>query len=622
MKLDNLPSIDPNEEPRPRNAEDAAPQTAAPAPSAPAQQAAPVTPAGTHGAAGQPSIHPAQAAPSSAPKSKSRVKYIAAAICLLAAIGAGTALAAAFAEKQPEPAAEPEVIAPETVQATVKADGVLIEGPVLDRDDVITSVAPADELTGAHAGKYYRAVVNGKTVYVEKSAVRTSEETAPEEWTGYAAEGAIIFANPDFTGDDILTLQLNEEVTVLDAFGDLLFVRNADGFEGYMPADMVLREPAPEPEPEPDVTYTYTEPDYSYSGGQTWTPPSGGGSSSGGGSTSGSGGGGSTGGGDAGGSSSGGGSTQGDGDDMAMPVAFIPSTNMFLPGVEMAYADEPSADTSSSAAATAADGVTATVLADGTKTYLGILNRGDEVTVKVDDLLGPAQAQNEAASSSDAAAANGQGSSEEGATSENADEEGAESSTATESGNGPRGASDEETRVDAAEAEDLCTVIVNDAEITLPEKLLRFTDDAPFEAWTGFAMKDAVLYADWKLESSAHELAVNDQVAVIDAIGNTLVVEREDGIFYIDAAFVSREEVEVEPEPEPEPAAEAPVVNHTDNSWSGGGSTWTPPSAGGGSGGGQTSTPAPEPDNPSGSGGGNGGTTTPSDEQDWTPPQL
>ncbi len=606
MKLDNLPSIDPNETPRPDGAKAPSAQTPAPRQQAFAHAQPAERPIGENAV-------PATQASFIRPKrAKNRAKCIATAICLLAVIGAGTAFAAVLAGKQPEPAPEPEAIAPKTAQATVKADNVLVEGPTLNRGDVITSVVPASELTGAHAGKYYRATVDGKVVYIDKASVRTSEEAAPEEWTGYAAEGAIIFANPDFTGDDILTLQLNEEVTVLDSFGDLLFVRNADGFEGYMPVDKVLREPAPEPEPEPEAepTYVYTEPGYSGGGGQTWTPPSngGGGSSSGGGGSAGGG----NGGGDTGGSSSGGGSTQGDGDDMAMPASFTLSTKMLLLGAEVAYADESSASASSSSAATE-DGVTATVLADNTKTHLGILNRGDVVTVKVDELFGPAQPAPSSMEEGNAGAASSSGASAPG--SESA------SSAVSESESGPRGASDEETRVNAEKAEDLCTVVLNGAEITLPEKLLRFDDDAPFETWTGFAMKDAVLYADWELTASVHELTVNDQISVIDAIDDTLVVEREDGVFYIDAKLVSREEMEVEPEPEPEPeaATEAPADNYTGSSWSGGGSTWTPPSAGGG-GGGQTGTPAPEPSNPGG--GESGSTTPPSDEQDWTPPQL
>lgn len=606
MKLDNLPSIDPNETPRPDGAKAPSAQTPAPRQQAFAHAQPAERPIGENAV-------PATQASFIRPKrAKNRAKCIATAICLLAVIGAGTAFAAVLAGKQPEPAPEPEAIAPKTAQATVKADNVLVEGPTLNRGDVITSVVPASELTGAHAGKYYRATVDGKVVYIDKASVRTSEEAAPEEWTGYAAEGAIIFANPDFTGDDILTLQLNEEVTVLDSFGDLLFVRNADGFEGYMPVDKVLREPAPEPEPEPEAepTYVYTEPGYSGGGGQTWTPPSngGGGSSSGGGGSASGG----NGGGDTGGSSSGGGSTQGDGDDMAMPASFTLSTKMLLLGAEVAYADESSASASSSSAATE-DGVTATVLADNTKTHLGILNRGDVVTVKVDELFGPVQPAPSSMEEGNAGAASSSGASAPGSESASSAVSGSES--------GPRGASDEETRVNAEKAEDLCTVVLNGAEITLPEKLLRFDDDAPFETWTGFAMKDAVLYADWELTASVHELTVNDQISVIDAIDDTLVVEREDGVFYIDAKLVSREEMEVEPEPEPEPeaATEAPADNYTGSSWSGGGSTWTPPSAGGG-GGGQTGTPAPEPSNPGG--GESGSTTPPSDEQDWTPPQL
>ncbi|WP_165171914.1 hypothetical protein [Adlercreutzia sp. ZJ242] len=530
----------------------------------------------------------------------SRAKFVIAGVCALVLVGAGVAVAATSlgqggAPQAPSEQPADEQLAKATERAFVKADGVLIPSGVAKRGDVLENVAPAADLSEKRADAYYRAEYDGKTVYVAKSAVRTSAEEAPEQWTGYATADAIIYARPDFTGDDILTLQLNEEVTVLDAFGDLLFVRNADGFEGYVPADKIMREPIEE---EPAA-------DYSSGGGSTsyQAPSSSGGGNSGGGSgNSGgssssapspapapSGGSGSSGGGT--------GATQGDGDEMAMPVGYVPPADPFLWGVGVAYADEPS----SSQAEQAGEGLTAVVLMDDVQLYAGILDRGDEVTVKVDDLFGFSEegAQDAPDASSDGEAASGTASDAQEAQ--------------------PQGSGEEAELQGDASAEDLCTVVINDQEVTLPEKLLRLESAAAYEPWEGYALEGALLYADYGLTGDARELEVNEALNVVDSIGTTLVVDVDGTAFYIDEVHVGKEPVEVVEEPPAEEPAPAPVYSAPANT--GGGSA-----SGGGSS--SSSTPAPAP---SGSGGGaasgsdagqSGGSAGSDDSAEWTAPKL
>lgn len=532
-----------------------------------------------------------------------------AAVCAVVLVGGGATVAAAMGLLPIKAHTEPEIQqmepAPLMVPAMVKADNVLIPGPALTRGSQLINVVEADELSGQHAGKYYRAVANGKTVYVEKRYVRLASEAAPEQWTGYAAEDAIIYKKPDFSGTDILTLHPNEEVLVVDEFENLLFVRNADGFEGYMPADKVLKEKAPEEEEGAD--------DSTASGGSQGSSGSGssGGSSSGGyyngGSTGGSGSssgssGGSTGGSGSGGSSSSGsgGSTGGDsgsgsgssgtggsagesggsgsgsadGDEITMPSAFTLRPDPFLLGVRVAYADEPKGEEVTTLSSeqpsagnegaigddaangdepvsnTADEGESATVLIDGVKSYIGILNRGDIVQVKMPQMDAADNgegAEGDAPVSSEGelndvaetgAEDDGKGDIESSAESPVADSD----ERADENLAGPQGSSDEKEAVSSKEA--MCTVVINDQETQLPIALLRLEGEAPYKSWTGYAAEGIALYADYQLQESVElEVQEDTEIQVIDLIGKVLVVSMGDKTLYAEASAVSREPI-------------------------------------------------------------------------------
>ena len=483
------------------------------------------------------------------------VKIAVAAACALALVGAGVAIAVAGGQLA---VPEKKAPTPTTLQATVKADGVLVVGPTMQRGDTLTNVVDATELTGAYAGGYYRAMFNGQTVYIAKDAVRTSEETAPEQWTGYATADAIIYAKPDFSGDNILTLQFNEEVTVLDSFADKLFVRNADGFEGYMPADKISRERNPEPQRvAPTTSSSSSSAKKPSSGSSSSKAPSPSGSSNSGSSGSNSSGGNSDGGSSNGSTSGGAGGESVDGGeinigDLGLASPSAASMGLRLLSVEKAYADEPkqgeqttNADSAEGEAA-AKEGITATVLVDGTQTYLTLLNRGDAVTVKVDGQFGFTDRTLQ--EGAELPVFEGDQNSEDEAASENVNEGAApEQASAEDNGELTQDISDEERDLAASEApsEDLCTVILNDQEAMLPESLLTLETETPYAAWDGFATEGATLYANYQLTAGAMALEVNAPVKIIDAIGSTLVVQTENGIFYLAENHASKEQVEV-----------------------------------------------------------------------------
>lgn len=625
MRIKDLPTIDVEEEER--RAEERLLAASRPAASLgeDAQRMGGVAAGADAPASEERPLHAPQVDDVASARRSGRARYIAAAVCAVALVGAGAAYALTSGGilKTEEP--EAPVAAPTTVRATVKVDNVLVPHKELARGDVLENVQEAEELTGAYAGSYWRAELNGATVYVEKSRVRTSDQAAFEEWVGYATADAIIYAKPDFSGDDIRTLVLNEEVAVLDEIGDVLFVRNVDGYEGYMPADKVMREKAEETEPEDVSSYSYNygySNDYSYGGG-SWSGGSGSSGDSGG----------------SGGSSSDsaapapstGGSTSGDGDEMTLPTSLVPSAGKFLLGVEYAYADEVAgegaasaegAETSADQDLIAAQGVTAVVLLDGTQTYLGILNRGDEVTVKVDDLFdfpeSAAQLAGDGTASGAEAADDASGGASGAAVEEGADD----AADASEAG-----VSQEE--LDAAAAagedvsagsEDMCTVLINDQEVLLPERILRLEDAAAYEPWTGYAAEGATLFSDYALSTGAIELGLNQELTIVDEAGSVLVVERDGAFYCIDAAFMAKEPFE-----EPEPGEEASEDSADQGgsysyyepqysySYSGGGSgsSSNDSSSTGGSDGGAS---APAPDT-------GGSTAAPSEEEVWTPTQ-
>lgn len=597
---------------------------------------------------GMPPAPPSIVAPPARRRRRSAVVAVAACVLVLAGAGVAAASLLSGREEIPVPAAVPVTEAEaETVRATVKVDGLLVPGPVLQRGDELTNVVAADDLSGAYADAYYKAVYGGEVVYVEKSLVRTSDEAAPEQWVGYAAADAIIFAKSDLSGEDILTLSLNEEVTVLDAFGDLLFVRNADGFEGYVPADKIMREKVSEAEAEQGYTASPSG-SSGYAGGSSGSGSGsagggagsgsggsadggGSGSGSGGGSNSGSGGsadGGSSSGGSGSGSdgsgSSGGGTppTSGDGDEMVLPTNFMEGFDPFLLGVGVAYADEPAdavvADAAVAHATDAADAagsadvaggvpesdVTAVVLASDVQTYEGMFNRGDEVVVKLGagtaadgaDVAGGSAGASDGVSGGDVPS---------DASASAADDADGGASPAAEAGgpSGETGIWDDAPELSAEEkaekgaevdAEPTCTVLLNGREVSLPAKLLRLETDGPYQPWSGFALEGACLFEDYQLTRQSVQLAPGDELAVIDAAGSVLVVERDGVLFYIDESLVG-----AEPAGESEPAdvADAPVDSQGSS---------PAPSSGSGSGGGWSSSSGGASGSGSGSGAGSG----------------
>ena len=64
--------------------------------------------------------------------------------------------------------------------------------------------------------------------------------------TGYARPGSSVYASALMTGDPLRTLEANEQVRVLDSYGDYAFVQLADGMQGYAALEAVGSEPIEE----------------------------------------------------------------------------------------------------------------------------------------------------------------------------------------------------------------------------------------------------------------------------------------------------------------------------------------------------------------------------------------
>lgn len=516
---------------------------------------------------------------------------------LVIALGAGAAFAF-FGKQEPAAPVKEEV---KTVNATVKADKVYLVSAEAARGAVLTDVQPATELTGDYVGKFYRATYQGVTVYVEKRWVRMSTEKAPESWTGYAAENAVVYGRASLSGDPATTVPVNQEITVLDSFAGLLFVRTADGVEGYMAESGVSREKTELPEEVQEYT-TYSYSDYSYSDD--------GGSSSG--------------------SSSSGSSsesapspapappapspstpsTSGDGDEITMPTAAVSNWAKGLV-LDVAWADE--------APSQGADAKKAMVLCDQTPLYAYAFNRGDFVTVKVDSLYEEALAHPVEAVS----AANGAGNVAAANTSQ------PEASGAQK----PRGASDDDDKISKtsnantatsntansspaapkSEKKQQLTIVVNGQNCAIDREVLQLESDTRFDRCEGFAKDGAVLYSDYKLEHSSRDLERNDALVAIDVIGATYVIQDGDTIAYLDMGFFSREKIE---DPDADDGEEgedsnwtAPSYSYTPSSGSGSSSSESSSSSGSSSG-----SPAPAPSTPA--------PNTSSDSAEWTKPTL
>lgn len=435
------------------------------------------------------------------------VKIAVAATCAVVIAGAGMAFAVTHNQQTSTSvnSSTPVVVEdsePETVQATLKANYAK-ESVVLQRGALLTNVSEASELTGVFAGKYYKGTIDGKTVYVAKSDVRLSTEKTPDEWTGYALVDATVYKNSNLTGDDFVALNLNDELTVLDSFDNLCYVRTSDGYEGFVAADKLSKEQSIENAYEATVTSegdalasdattdtttsdgstyssAYNNSYYSgttYSGGTTYTTPSTTGSSdtaTGGTSsdtptdTSGSGEvvspGDTSDTGDTGGTGDTSGDTSGNGSWFGIPYA---------------YGDEVSSELS------------ATVLKSDVKTYECLLSADQSFEVESEGLR--------------------------------------------------RATS--------------CSVAFDGGTVALAKNILTFEDDASYDEWTGYAMAGAVLYNDCQLIIPVRTLVVNEPLSVVNETDFSLVVKLDNNLYCVAKDSVSKEEISQPVEGEPEGAS-------------------------------------------------------------------
>lgn len=160
-------------------------------------------------------------------------KALIAALIVLVVAGGGTAAALKTgvisfdSAKQSEDAAAPATAVADAPKkmVTSKVDGALVYYKMATRGTAI-------EVTGED-GAYYAGTVDGVNVLVEKKWVRLASAAQPTAWKGYSNDMAPLFKTAYLMGDPVATLPLNTEVEVLDGQDDWLFVKTADGAEGY-----------------------------------------------------------------------------------------------------------------------------------------------------------------------------------------------------------------------------------------------------------------------------------------------------------------------------------------------------------------------------------------------------
>lgn len=135
-----------------------------------------------------------------------------------------------------------------------------VEYSKLNRDDEITIIDEDDD--------FYYFDNSGLTLAIDKNYVRTENESAFEEYTGYCYSGAEVFS--DFgLKNKIADLYKNDEIEVIDQVGKVLLV-NYEGQLNYMYASDVSDSYI--------VTYVKPKPVETYTGGGVSTGGGGGGS--------------------------------------------------------------------------------------------------------------------------------------------------------------------------------------------------------------------------------------------------------------------------------------------------------------------------------------------------------
>lgn len=133
-------------------------------------------------------------------------------------------------ETEPEPT-ETEPPVPETVEITVKADGVPVLLLTLNRDDKVELVGEFDE-------EHCIVKVQDQYGLVEKSLLRTADQAPYQAWTGYAFGGAAVYDNLRLRGEAKCTLNMNQTVEVLEDLGFCYLVRFQEELGFMRPGDL------------------------------------------------------------------------------------------------------------------------------------------------------------------------------------------------------------------------------------------------------------------------------------------------------------------------------------------------------------------------------------------------
>lgn len=139
-------------------------------------------------------------------------------------------------ENTPEPTPEPTpspTPEPVTEEALVRVNEAGVVGRIFALGETVTVTA--------EQGDYYLAETESGTLLVEKWLIRMDNETAPKSYTGYARNNIPVYGDVYMEGDRLDLLGLNVQVTVEDAFGQLLRIRLKNGTEGYTLASNISK---------------------------------------------------------------------------------------------------------------------------------------------------------------------------------------------------------------------------------------------------------------------------------------------------------------------------------------------------------------------------------------------
>ena len=78
---------------------------------------------------------------------------------------------------------------------------------------------------------------------------------------------------------------------------------------------------------------------------------------------------------------------------------------------------------------------------------------------------------------------------------------------------------------------------------SVPAWLLIFDLDEPYETWTGYAKSGTLAYNDYRMYDLNRKLDSNTEVEVIYAIGDNLIIEKDDEILFTEKTNISEERI-------------------------------------------------------------------------------